>query len=119
MIRLSPPMSLYVLAVATADGEIVWKITPISMVGNEEIRATFGAMEPHLVAEALRLYVDELRAATSVPVAPPVEVVAYGVVPKGYKERAEARPLVPGTRYHVMAMAPGENATAAFMTDTG
>lgn len=110
VIRFSRPVSLYVLAVATAEGEIVWKISPSGMIGNETIKAAVLSVEPALTPDALQRYVD-------VSVAPAVEAVSYGVVPDGYKERAAARPLTPATRYHVVAMASGADATAAFTTE--
>lgn len=117
VIRFSRPVSLYVLAVATVEGEIVWKISPSGMMGNETIKAAVLSVEPALTPDALQRYVEEVRDGNSVSVAPAVEAVSYGVVPDGYKERAAARPLMPATRYHVVAMASGTDATAAFTTE--
>jgi hypothetical protein len=115
VIRFSEPLGLYVLAVATARGDIVWKVTPLAFRRNEFVSGAFLSVDPQAVPVAIQKYVEEMRdVATSNADVPQLQAVIYGEVPDGYKERDPARALERGTKYHVIAMGSSGDATAVF-----
>jgi hypothetical protein len=114
VIRFSRPVPVYLLAVATAEGVIVWKITPLGFKRNDVVGSAFLSAEVSVLPGVVHNW-ESLRHAPAAAV-PDVESVIYGSVPEGYKEITPARPLKRGTKYHVISMGARGDATAVFTT---
>ena len=117
VIRFSEPLRVYVLAVATADGEIIWKVSPLAFQPNDVATLAFFSFPSHQVPAVVRKQFEDVCEVVPTVQIPFVKDVTYGVVPYGYKERDKARPLQPRTKYRVLAMGDGQDATAVFTTD--
>ena len=123
VIMFSEPVRLYVLAVATPAGDIVWKLSPQAFQQSDYVSAAFFSSEADFGAFEFQSDVKRHDATdvavdfAPIPNVPLVHSVTYGSVPAGYKECTAARQLEEATTYHIIAMGAGGSATATFTTD--
>jgi hypothetical protein len=104
--RFGEAVSIFMLVVSR-DSEVVWEV--VASEGNmvEAAEVTITPLEqatPEMLEMARQAEVLFLaRVQEGPPPTTPVSAVRYGVLPRGYRETAPARALMPG-RYDLMGM---------------
>jgi hypothetical protein len=103
--RFAEAVSLFLLVVSR-DAEVVWEL--VAGEGNSvEAEVTITPVEQatpemlEMVHQAEMLFLARVQ--DDHPPTTPVSAVRYGVLPRGYREAAPARPLVSG-RYELTGM---------------